>query len=500
MFSLTEEKIYRLYDKYRNKAIRAFDKGRYDTCMRYLTATATTAYSFYLGYKDGKLEKLLQALSSQLKKQTDTTSALSNKVVFYDSFSADNGGLVQQYLGALIYCHYDILYIAERSVVLCEGSAIGKMLREYGKAEMVVIPYKKEPMANSQFIYDTIMESGASKLFVHTTPTAAPACCAFYALPPSITKYKINLTDHTFWIGTGFIDYSFEFRPYGGQLSTHERGVAVSHVLHLPFYPIMNHVGFEGFPKETENKVVLFSGGAYYKIFDKEDTFFKLAKAILDTCPNVIMIYAGFGDRNFLKTKLNEYSLEGRFILIGERKDITEVFEHCDIYLNTYPVGGGLMSQYAAQLGKPLLNYFTSGTTLVEEVVCQLKQITISDTSIDALVQRVKHLSENVDYRVSYGNEIKSCVITPERFNLLFERCMKEGTTPVPYEEIEPFEAKELDIQNKLVFENQNKGFQLGFVKTIGIAALWECPVFAIHAIEKILKENRLLKALKNRL
>ena len=39
------------------------------------------------------------------------------------------------------------------------------------------------------------------------------------------------------------------------------------------------------------------------------------------------------------------------------RKDISQLFRNCDIYYGTYPLSGGLMCQYAAAFGKPILAY-----------------------------------------------------------------------------------------------------------------------------------------------
>ena len=499
MSTLTESKIHQLYSKYKKKAQSSLKEGHKNDCLRYLIVAAHTGYSFYMDYKDDELEDVLEQLSKHIVHNDDKKERRQDESVFYDSFSYDNGGLVQQYLGALISCGYKIRYITPNVTVLNTNSAIGTMLRNYAHAEIVIEQQNLSPFKRAQFIYNSITETDARRLFIHTSPNAAVANTAFYALPQTIKKYKINLTDHTFWIGTRFIDYSLEFRPYGGMLSVLRRGIAREKVLHIPFYPIMNHTEFKGFPDEARGKVEMFSGASYYKIFDKEDTFFKLSKAILDACPNVVLLFAGFGDAKVLDEKLQKYELTGRFIPIGQRSDITEVFEHCDIFLNTYPLGGGLMSQYAAQLAKPIVSYATPGTFLVEEFVCQTRQMIISDRSFEAVVERVRHLVADPMYRRSYGQEIHSCVISPAQFNELFAQCMEDGKNPVPYAEEEPFVEVINDLQGKLEIENITKGFQISFVKSLGIIpSLIQCPSFVFDAISSVIKSNRLLKVLKN--
>ena len=392
-----------------------------------------------------------------------------------------------------------IRYIAERSVVLKESSAIGKMLRDYGRSEIIVIPRQLKPFKKAQFIYDCITESKASRLFIQSYPDSVEANCAFYALQDNITKYKIDLTDHTFWIGTRFIDYSFEFRPFGCVASMKERGLKREQLFYLPFYPIMNHLEFKGFPKEADGKLVLFSGSDYYKIFDVNDTFFILSKSILDACPNMILLFAGDGDRKSMSEKIEKHQLTGRFIPIGQREDITECFEHCDIYLNTYPFGGGLMTQYAAQMGKPIVNYQTPTTAKAEEFVCQIKQMNISDDSIEALVERVKRLADNAEYRRSYGENIRGCVVTQKLFDNLFVKCMEMNESPLPYSEDVSFKEHHMDIHDKLAYENNTKIYVRNLTKILGFHSIWQNPGFLLDTLLSLVKSNRVFSVLKVR-
>jgi hypothetical protein len=497
---LTEERVKVLYAKYKRKAEIAFHKHHYDDCLMYIKAAAHTGYNFYLGYKDENLEEMLVNVSKALTLSPDQPNRKDDVCVFYDSFSIDNGGLVQQYLGAIISAGYKILYITEKVGFATRSSAIKSILEEYGKVEIVEIPHKLSYFKTSQFIYDTIIRSSAKKLFMQTGPSSASAIAAINALPKSIVKYKINLTDHTFWIGARRIDYSLEFRPFGCVLSYTYRGIPKEKVFLMQFYPIMNHSAFQGYPKEAEGKVVIFSGGAYYKIYDKEDTYFKIAKAILDVCKNAVILFAGTGNRKALDQKLTEYGIIDRFIPIGQRTDITEVFEHCDIYLNTYPFGGGLMSQYAAQLSKPIVNYSSKVTAKVEELVCQVKQMNLSDITIKALSNRVQQLVADKKYRKEYGAKIHDCALTSEYFNQLFVTCMSTNMNAKPYSDDVSFEEHTMDIKDKLDFENKNFNFHRRIIKVFGWRALVDSPDFLFVSICAVLREKRLFMALLNKI
>lgn len=488
---LTVNKIRKYYSIFFDRANNAYLRGDYSKAMEFLRAAAFTRYNFYLGYKDEAIEALLKAMSEVLERKT-FIAKYDRRCVIYDSFSLDNAGLVQQFLGALIANNYHIIYITEKSSFLSKSSSIRSSL-ENCNAEIIVVPNNITPLRKSQFVYNSIIDSGTEKLLIHTEPYSVYANVAFYALPNEIKRYKLNLTDHTFWIGSGCIDYSFEFRPWGGLISKEERGIPEDHIFVAPFYPIMNHVGFMGFPEATNGKVIILSGGSYYKIFDKNDTFFKLSKAILEACPNSIILYAGAGDQIQMTKKLAEYGLTDKFLLIGHRKDITEIFEHADIYLNTFPVGGGLMSQYAAQKGIPVISYCTSTTSKVEEFVCQKNWIQLSYDSIEQVVEKVKRWVENKNERQDFGSKVQECVITPEYFNQLVEDYLNGnciGITSTLGKEKNMHEPNPLD---KIVYEEINNEFSRTIVKTVGLNIVMFVPSLFFDAVV-----NSLSRKIKN--
>jgi len=495
---LTEERIVCLFSKYKKKAQAAYKQGNYNNSLKYIKAASLIGYFFYLGYKDDEIEDLLQALSSRLKKIEKDEGDIDTSCVFYDSLSADNEGLVQQYLKAIMHIGLNITYITEKEGFNERKSILKAMLEDYGNSVIIEVPSNLAYMEKAQFVYDQIILTKASRLFIHSHPTSSYACTAFYALPDNIKKYKINLTDQTFWIGTRFIDYSFEFRAFGCVLSSRERGIRKEKLLMLPYYPVLNESKFQGFPKEADGKVIMFSGGNHYKIYSKDDMFFKMAKAILDGNPNVILLFAGQGDQNELNAKLAKYELIGRFIPIDYRSDITEVFRHSDIYLNTYPIGGGLMLQYAALLGKPIVCYQSETTAGAEDIVCQLKRVHISDCDIPSLVNRVQKLANSPESRQAYGKEIQACMVTEDTFNRTFAAYLADGKNLIPYSEEVSYKEHTKDIHDKLDYENSTKEFQCRFTKIIGISSLWECPSFLLNALIIVIKGNRIRVALKN--
>lgn len=491
---LSVDKIQKLYAHYKKRAWDYYYSNNYNKSLLYITVAGYTGYHYYLGYKDDNIEDLLLSMSSHLIKKNCLFARNKDLCVFYDSSSSDNSGLTQQYLTAIISCGLKLIYLTEKKDFLKSKSDIRKQLESYNKASVIEIPSNKDYWGKAQFVYDTIIDTNAEKLFIHTEPYSAFASVAFYGLPDSIKKYKINLTDQTFWLGTRFIDYSFEFRQFGWHLSVVKRGIPENGILCLPYYPIMNKSPFQGFPDLAEGKVILFSGASYYKIYDQDDVFFKMVRDILNACPEVVLLFAGNGKINVLNNKLEQYGIKERFIPIGRRSDITEVFRHSDIYLNTYPVGGGLMLLYAAQLGKPIVCYRAKTTAGAEDIVCQKQYYNISDDDIPSLVKRVQHLVKDSEYRKEHGERIKDCTIDVEMFNSLFAEYLETGKNKITFNGEINYERHTLDINNAIAYDNVNKIFPHTIVKFFGTGSLFECPSFLFDYVITNIKNGRWLK------
>ena len=471
---LTQDYINRLFVKFKQNAQNCLEHVRYDSCLKYLQAACRTAYTFYIGFADDEIEEMLHRLSEKIRKKEN--EHLNPRCVFYDTFSQDTQGLTMQYVDAIIAAGWEMLYITEFGLDDPRSTCLKKTLADYSQATVITVPKSKKGMAKAQFVYDAIMDYAPDKLFMHIHPSVVEAVTAFYALPKEITKYQINLTDHTYWVGAGCVDYSFEFREYGASLSVGRRGIPKDHVFLLPYYPMMKEAKFQGFPTASKGKVKIFSGASFYKIIDENDTFFKLNKAILDANPNAVALFAGGGDMAMLKDLIDKYELQGRFIPIGQRNDIFECYKHSDIYLSSYPLGGGLMAQYAAHAGLPMLalaNPASSGK--IEEMVCQKGQEKITFPNIDALVTEATRLVNDPDYRKLRGQAMKDCVISVEEFNRSFKESVISGKTQYPLTIDKNVKLHYLNIDDKLKLENKSKDYQKSIFTTLGKSGLFVC-------------------------
>lgn len=469
---LTKQKIDSLYYRFIKGAKRCIERHHYNDAIQYIKAAAKTKYEFYLGYTDETIEEYLRLLSRQIKRVAQYRVMEKKRCVFYSISIADNKGLTQQYVDALIANNYEFLFIHIQDLKDNNCRQLYKTLSTYKGATAIQVPKELSFISKSQWLYDKICEYGSDKVLMQLFPHSVFECIAFYALPPEIKRYNLNLTDHTYWIGKGCMDYTFEFRQYGCFLSTTQRGFNQNQALLLPFYPVMKHAPFEGFPFDVDNKIIFFSGGAFYKVFDEEQTFFKLCRKILDATQESVIIFAGSGDLSAMQKAISNNGMDGRFLLIGERHDIFEVFKHVDIYINTYPLGGGLMSLYAAHCGVPILNYLKSG---IEGCVGQKHDIHFTSSSENDFINEAKRLCSDINYRQEKGQALRNAVISIDEFNRGFEIALEKKLSPTEINISGIVETK-LDQEGKMQYENKSHLYSLITSSFFGLKGLVICP------------------------
>jgi hypothetical protein len=490
---LDKKDIIGIYDKLKNLAFKAQDSGCYEKSLKYIEISAWMAYTFSWIIKDDELESLMKDISKSIFKLTTEYNPIADKYVFYDSISHDNVGLSQQYIRALIANNLSFLYITE-SKRTHQSKNIFSEIEEYNKAEISKIPQKLKRTEKAKFIYERLISYRPSKLFMHLMPNSVNALTAFYALPNEITKYQINTTDHAFWLGTNCLDYSLEFRPYGCTLSKIERTIDEDKILLLPYYPIISASEFQGFPEVCEGKVIVFSGGSYTKILGENNLFLNLVKQILLANSQAVFLYAGGGDSTHIEKFINDAGLEERFILLGLRTDINEVFKHCDIYMSTYPFGGGLMGQFAAVNGKPILSYSKPEkvSSWPEETVCQLKKIRITHTDIDGFLLEAHKLIYDSDYRMASGKTLKECVISVDKFNRIFEQSVVKNINQLSYDVVDV--NVDLVFEHGIDIENINNEIKIFLFKTLKFNVPFVSPKIFFWAFTYMFTKSFLIK------
>lgn len=471
--ALTEQLIRDTYQKLKDKANGYLSKGNIQKGELYTHLAAYTNYTFWLSYHDGEMEQLLKKASNSIHQRNDV-KIISGHCVLLDSLSRFRGGLTVQYVKAIMAAGWELLYITEQEMTAPHHVELYEFLKSYGNITIVEIPKALKGEKKLQFVYDKIIDFEAERVYVHSASSNAlfPTIC--YALPHEIEKFYVDMADHGFRMGMDACDYVFQFRTLGCAIAVKERGVAPNRILFLPFYPMMDDKEYRGLPKECDAKVVVLSGGIFWKIVDQEDTFFKLCKQLLEQNPQAIIVYPGGGDATYVQNKLKKYRIEDRFLLLGWRDDISELFRHCDLFLNTYPHGGGTMSLYAAHLKKPILSFEPDDQrpNPIEKFICQKNTCVVSSIGEDDFLAEAKRLIENKEYREEKAGRTYDCIISVDVFNRLFKEMSETHKNIITFEGDDIMGEMATQTQKKIAYHNNLGEYQMRLVALAGVNSI----------------------------
>jgi hypothetical protein len=143
-----------------------------------------------------------------------------------------------------------------------------------------------------------------------------------------------------------------------------------------------------------------------------------------------------------------------RVHIIGFRKDINALFAHSDIFLSTYPLGGGLMTQYAAYNKLPILAYDDdNGFGHIEALVNHYSSPLKSQKSMADFISYAKRLIESKEYRINEGEKCHDAMMTEEKFNGNLNDLLEFHKTNIKWNLDQPnYDSKTsifIDIENK---------------------------------------------------
>lgn len=332
------------YKKLKRIAHQYSDRGDYDIALKSITLLAEIMYNINEIYYDDEIEDLIEKISSKIVSSEKKDFVNEKHIIFYDGFGLDNRGLALIYLQALIQLDYKITYVTVKHK---EGKipTIEKIMQSSRKSSIYYISTESKVTGIHEF-EQIVLKSDASKWIIYTTPYDMVGIPLSIAYKGRVSRYFINLTDHAYWIGKKAIDYCIEYRDYGISISVLKRKIELQKIKKLPYYPIiLKENKFEGFPFDQKDKKIIFSGGALYKTFGANNEYYCIVNEILNNHGDVIFLYAGSGDGTELNKLIDKYPQ--RVYWVKERRDLYEVMKHSDLYLSTYPINGGLMTQYA---------------------------------------------------------------------------------------------------------------------------------------------------------
>ena len=424
---INKEKILKHYNSFKKYAYRYFEQNNIERSVKYANLAAHIGYKYNFQYCDDDLEALISKISLKIIPNSIKFQVNENRICFFDSFG-NNRVLAQQYIRAISSLNMELLYIYS-SITLDKD--IENEILNFKKSKIIKLD-KNSFAENVNFALNEITKFKPFTILEQFTPWDILGFCICESVL-STKRYFINLTDHAYWLGKNSADYILEFRNYGAFLSHFHRNIPFGKLLLQPYYPVEVNSVFLGFPPGvTKDKIILFSGSDFYKIYGENGHFFKMVKRILLENENVIFLLAGNGDSKPIKSFIRENNLEQRFLLLGYRPDINEVIKRIDIYINTYPVIGGLMSQYAAVNNKPIVGYtdedLYSFNDTEDLLQTKVKGILVK-TSFDDFHQYLNTIINNKEVRLRNIEITRNCVITPIDFTKLLSQNLSQ---PLP--------------------------------------------------------------------
>jgi len=408
-------------------------KGDVTQCVKLIETFSEVTLRLNNIKSDQTIEGFLKELSSKYIGSSPKRGDVNEKlIVFYDQVGTTIC-LGLQYLRGILTAGYDVVYIYENyrkdisPLLLNEIKKLNIEYRLYGPST----PIYKNSIYSGKIISEYINSHNPGKIVVHPSPSDAIGPTVMYSLP-HIEKFFIVPGDHHFYAGLHSADYLIEFRKFGINVSVNERNIEANKIYVLPYYPIIDELtDFQGFPIETKGKIVFASAGATYK-FMGSDVIFQIWKYILSK-DNTVVLFMGKPDKsisNFIKD--NDFN--NRFLLLGFRKDFVQCIKNADVLVNSYPVGGALVSQTAAYFEKPVIAYCEECEYLFQNITDIFggvgKNERFTKTTIGEIEAMIDKLVDNISYRKELGNREKNDLQTEIRFNQTLERilCHQENT------------------------------------------------------------------------
>ncbi|MEY0151521.1 glycosyltransferase family 4 protein [Providencia rettgeri] len=494
MRKLNYSKIKLDYDFLYNLGCTARNKEKYNKSIKYFISCAEIAYYTNLKLHDDSLEKQLEYMSISILGKASALPPEKGKIIFHDSFSLDNKGLTQQYIRAIANTDFKVLYIVENNTN--RNHDILSEISNYSNITVHIIPKDLYGVDKIKYMKNLISDYNPEKALLHLTPWSVEAFICWYNFKET-TKFLINLTDHAFWIGKKCSNYFIEFRSYGMKTSNLIRGIPINRLLDLPFYPITNEDKnpFEGFPFQfVKDSCVIFTGGSYYKMYGRNNAFLIILKELIEKHRNLIILIAGSGNSKPIESFIKLYKLENNIKLIGSRKDIAAVFKRIDIYLNTYPLNGGLMSQLAVYYKKPLIGLadINMKTCYTEEFFLHnANNIKLTYFDIKEFYEAISNLIKSPILRDEVTSQYKNMLISPEDFKYKLINILK--TKKITFSTSENKESNQKTELFDLAIEIENKylkNYELLILQRVKYSIFLDSPFFFLKkAIAYIFKK-----------
>lgn len=411
----------------KRKIGKAVAREQYDSALLLMKCLANILYGYNQYYKDDFLEEQMEILREKLFGALDrprqSAGEDGNSIFFYDGLGADDG-LELIYVKGLVKAGYHVVYLVRESA---KGKfPIMQSVLENYHAEMIYIPTGLSTLDECRCIYEAQNREDIRAAFLYILPYDVAGVMAFMGTEKPYVRYRINFADYAYWLGGNrTFDYCIEYREFGALLSDYYRGIPRERIILQPYYPhIDREKEFEGFPfPVAKEDFIIFSGGTLYKTVDgEENLYYKMIEFCLNEFAHTKFWYAGIGeDRDAVELRRLQQKYPDRVFWSEEgRDDLFQVLQHVDLYLNTYPIGGGLMLQYAVAAGRIPLIFYRTIESRTQTIMGQ-KELGIEFNDLEDWKKEIRRVITDEEYRKAKEQRVSDAAIDADQFekNLL---------------------------------------------------------------------------------
>lgn len=423
---MTNEQIFEFeYNKAKNILNKSLENKNIEKALSSLSAISFLCYEWNQFYVDKYIEESLLELSKLIESNFDFYTCNEEIILFYDGFGQDTRGLSLIYMKALAK-KFKVVYVTHARYRDAQPTLYKEL--ENFNVKFEYLDRNDSNYGNIRQLCNIFNKYKFSSAFLYSMPNDIAGILTFtiFRNNKNLNRYKINLTDHAFWMGLNSFNYIIEFRDYGAVVSRDYRDIPQNKIIKLPYYPYVDsQTPFLGFPFEINDNPIIFSGGSLYKTIDDSKKYYYIVNELLKRNDKCIFLYAGSGDSTELDKLKIKFS--SRVFHINERKDLFQLMKHITLYLNTYPMVGGLMMQYAVLAGKiPLtLKHNSDG----DGILLNQKTIGIEYTNSNKLIEDATLLLKDENYRKKREARVSGAVPTCEEFEQTLLNIVKFNNT-----------------------------------------------------------------------
>jgi len=423
MGTIKKERIVKDFSKFKRIIKKLINKKRFERALCMIETASKYMYEANQIYCDDELEDMICNIATELLPQVKECLPESKRILFFDGFGFDTRGLSLIYIRALIHLGYELLLVTFtdrkglfptiEAEINTSGGCIQYLERDKHVKSIIELNHFIEEFKPARLI-----------LYAYPWDSIGLAAAARYA--GYMQRFLINLTDHAFWLGKQSADYFVEFRDYGASVSYYKRGIAIDSLIKLPYYPVIDkEKPFQGFSFDLEGKKLIFSGGSLYKTLGSGNEYYHIVRHILSKHKDTIFLFAGNGDGSELKKVIGDFPQ--RVFWINERQDLYQVMCHCYLYLSTYPMIGGLMSQYAVAANKVpftlLFDDCSTGTLLNQGLPG------IEYYKKEEFLLEIDRCLQDLDYLRKKEKALTGQIISSETFEKELKNTLEKHTT-----------------------------------------------------------------------